>query len=76
MISRVLNRVYPASAGEPATGSVNRKLNKVYPRVCGGTQVRRQRKDCLMGLSPRLRGNQLGFGHFNSEDRSIPVPPG
>ena len=38
---RILNsRSIPAYAGEPAGGSTSRRHNRVYPRVCGGTQIR------------------------------------
>ena len=47
----------PACAGEPVGEREPTRRKAVYPRVCGGTAVRR--RDCVVerGLSPRVRGN-------------------
>ena len=33
-------------------------MDKVYPRVCGGTAVAMNLTQSSKGLSPRVRGNQ------------------
>ena len=45
----------PACAGEPRTGTRWRRLNWVYPRVCGGTDMKYIDPYRLQGLSPRVR---------------------
>ena len=50
-------RSIPACAGEPARAEGRRLLCGVYPRVCGGTPPRRNRRNPAQGLSPRVRGN-------------------
>ena len=50
-------RSIPACAGEPATSPVDTGLLRVYPRVCGGTQVNETAGVGIEGLSPRVRGN-------------------
>ena len=57
-LERIHARSIPACAGEPGPANDCRAMCRVYPRVCGGTGgcgclVRR-----LVGLSPRVRGNQ------------------
>ena len=52
----------PAYAGEPVLRGGIRKVGKVYPRVCGGTQGGHALVDGGTGLSPRMRGN-------------LPLPP-
>ena len=47
----------PACAGEPGKGSADRGPWRVYPRVCGGTQIRSGVAKLRGGLSPRVRGN-------------------
>ena len=47
----------PACAGEPVTATLTTATNRVYPRVCGGTEVKFRPVDRMMGLSPRVRGN-------------------
>ena len=48
----------PACAGEPNRSSGLRSRKKVYPRVCGGTPLRRTTRIPRFGLSPRVRGNR------------------
>ena len=50
-------KTIPACAGEPAVWPDTLTLVEDYPRVCGGTEVRRPSTDFLKGLSPRVRGN-------------------
>ena len=47
----------PACAGEPPPGVLCRTLNRVYPRVCGGTPKVLLDAQFPQGLSPRVRGN-------------------
>ena len=66
----------PACAGEPVPYIAGDMLDRVYPRVCGGTRRGRVVDPHVVGLSPRVRGNRLRplprFGH----DRSIPACAG
>ena len=52
----------------------------VYPRVCGGTGQSPGGFHCCWGLSPRVRGNQIGLRRHSGLLRSIPAcagePPG
>ena len=54
----VLSGSIPACAGEPTSRATRDSPCGVYPRVCGGTQPRRQATACCAGLSPRVRGNR------------------
>ena len=68
----------PAPAGEPiATHPTSAIHRAVYPRACGGTEVRyRQRAYSVSGLSPRLRGNLATTRLGTPETGSIPAPAG
>ena len=66
----------PAPAGEPSPGSRERRLDRVYPRACGGTLLHFCKWIAATGLSPRLRGNQLPFPLGLIYLRSIPAPAG
>ena len=50
--------VIPACAGEPTPRDWAFLLAGVYPRVCGGTAALIPAMLSLVGLSPRVRGNQ------------------
>ena len=50
-------RSIPACAGEPRGGGQPDAPGEVYPRVCGGTVLRRIPHRVAAGLSPRVRGN-------------------
>ena len=53
-----LIRSIPACAGEPSVSLMRVRIEKVYPRVCGGTICNRAKILRHTGLSPRVRGNQ------------------
>ena len=48
----------PACAGEPRQGFPGSTGARVYPRVCGGTPIKRLARQLAGGLSPRVRGNR------------------
>ena len=49
---------------------------EVYPRVCGGTTLLIGGTYVRRGLSPRVRGNLLGYTGSRREQRSIPACAG
>ena len=51
-------RSIPACAGEPIPKTIRQNNDRVYPRVCGGTDMPVERDEILIGLSPRVRGNR------------------
>ena len=67
------SRSIPAFAGEPLTVSTLSLTCKVYPRVCGGTQLDAIQKKSAQGLSPRLRGNHQNAAPDDPRFRSIPA---
>ena len=69
-------RSIPACAGEPSQDVSRRGDAEVYPRVCGGTYVRRVSARFVQGLSPRVRGNQLVSVGAAEIRRSIPACAG
>ena len=73
---RPLDRSIPACAGEPTQSRDAAKSAKVYPRVCGGTPVRRIVAGGDKGLSPRVRGNLVTSCSSACFDRSIPACAG
>ena len=48
----------PARAGEPDTTNDGWSVPGVYPRACGGTELRGAMMAGIPGLSPRVRGNR------------------
>ena len=48
----------------------------VYPRVCGGTRISESDGVTEVGLSPRVRGNQVQEGHILLRAGSIPACAG
>ena len=56
-----------------ATGST---LKTVYPRVCGGTELRSWLQVNAHGLSPRVRGNRLLQQYLPDASGSIPACAG
>ena len=72
----VQQRSIPACAGEPR-GSRRLTLPiRVYPRVCGGTDLARIPTLYPRGLSPRVRGNQQCYPFHNGCSGSIPACAG
>ena len=66
----------PACAGEPRTPSKRLAMRPVYPRVCGGTAMRRDSHAVGGGLSPRVRGNHFLFHRAATLTGSIPACAG
>ena len=66
----------PACAGEPTIEAMNQNMNRVYPRVCGGTRRRDGHTGRLGGLSPRVRGNLLATRAAFAIPGSIPACAG
>ena len=66
----------PACAGEPDCASRFQTLNRVYPRVCGGTIAPFVRESRRIGLSPRVRGNPVVVCPLRQHKRSIPACAG
>ena len=66
----------PAYAGEPPPGLGKPAAVCLYPRVCGGTAVRRYRDAYQRGLSPRMRGNPTPSAKEYNGRRSIPAYAG
>ena len=52
------DRSIPACAGEPPHVSLFCGVQRVYPRVCGGTHTSFPPRYRMIGLSPRVRGNR------------------
>ena len=69
-------RSIPACTGEPGFGPCFYVHSGVYPRVYGGTLCRTQSRDCIRGLSPRVRGNQKRGGASARSPGSIPACTG
>ena len=70
------NGSIPACAGEPLPAGWVASRRGVYPRVCGGTHVPGGSVLWLMGLSPRVRGNQCGRSDESCGAGSIPACAG
>ena len=66
----------PACAGEPRRFRGRRTGRRVYPRVCGGTMDKQAGINCVVGLSPRVRGNPLQPSPAPAGSRSIPACAG
>ena len=66
----------PACAGEPFTREAEWPLSKVYPRVCGGTEIGQLCRFYAGGLSPRVRGNLRRGRWFALPAGSIPACAG
>ena len=66
----------PACAGEPPWSAPATPSKRVYPRVCGGTDIPALIDRLREGLSPRVRGNPIS--HIGAADtvRSIPACAG
>ena len=66
----------PACAGEPWFPSLNIAAMKVYPRVCGGTDLKEGMRLLAPGLSPRVRGNRGVARMCHANEGSIPACAG
>ena len=66
----------PACAGEPDGHRLPVHRLEVYPRVCGGTALAIFTFPLVIGLSPRVRGNQPLIVHCLNANRSIPACAG
>ena len=66
----------PACAGEPKATCVRSTSVRVYPRVCGGAAVYAVASLWALGLSPRVRGSQVGRCHAKRVFGSIPACAG
>ena len=66
----------PACAGEPLVTQAAPKVDKVYPRVCGGTGALPVVGGVVQGLSPRVRGNRRQAGLAQVLSGSIPACAG
>ena len=73
---RRTSRSIPAYAGEPYPDSAARNGVAVYPRVCGGTLLRRAGQPGGGGLSPRMRGNRRAGLTRSPRPGSIPAYAG
>ncbi len=69
-------RSIPACAGEPPGARIALTWNRVYPRVCGGTESSNRFLRSAIGLSPRVRGNPRSAGSIHRPGRSIPACAG
>ena len=66
----------PACAGEPSRWRRATSQVRVYPRVCGGTEVRGVSLSLPAGLSPRVRGNRRAGAARRPRSGSIPACAG
>ena len=66
----------PACAGEPRSCISALSESTVYPRVCGGTVMRTDDGRAWYGLSPRVRGNLIGWSDIIDPWGSIPACAG
>ncbi len=74
--TRTTTRSIPACAGEPRTAPIPHPVRKVYPRVCGGTPSASPSNFGILGLSPRVRGNQTQAAAERERAGSIPACAG
>ena len=66
----------PACAGEPDRSVAASLVDRVYPRVCGGTGQAAMQAFTDDGLSPRVRGNLTFRSYAAAGPRSIPTCAG
>ena len=66
----------PACAGEPPPLAQRQPGDRVYPRVCGGTNSCHVLPTAGTGLSPRVRGNRKAVMVSAVAVRSIPACAG
>ena len=70
------NGSIPALAGERLRDHPAARRLEVYPRACGGTAVIAEAVDLVVGLSPRLRGNDQQLVNDQQQNGSIPALAG
>ena len=70
------SRSIPACAGEPGHGRAPNRVERVYPRVRGGTFSSAAILFAIYGLSPRARGNHTAAYLYGKGIRSIPACAG
>ena len=75
-VKRLKQRSIPACAGEPRRTGLPSQCGRVYPRVCGGTELTSLPARLWSGLSPRVRGNQCNAHKRNARTGSIPACAG
>ena len=66
----------PACTGQPFISFLLAPVGAVYPRVYGATRLAPSRLAPFMGLSPRVRGNQVVLLISPRRERSIPACTG
>ena len=66
----------PACAGQPTFHTLLNGATGAYPRVCGATAPCDVLLNWMEGLSPRVRGNLLGFGQGGHAEGPIPACAG
>ena len=70
------NGSIPACAGEPLSNLDPDETERVYPRVCGGTDIALMARAAYSGLSPRVRGNRIVAIVARGGSGSIPACAG
>ncbi len=66
----------PAGAGEPNALPADPGSERVYPRRCGGARAGLTLRAARRGLSPQVRGSQMGLKKSLDIDGSIPAGAG
>ena len=69
-------RSIPAYAGDPRIGAVIQDVQRVYPRLRGGSSELARSNACANGLSPPTRGIQFGGSEYHCIIGSIPAYAG
>ena len=69
-------RSIPACTGEPKQPPSRAQAQAVYPRVYGGTWIKKNKQAVAQGLSPRVRGNPARASRRLTVGRSIPACTG
>ncbi len=66
----------PARAGQPPATPTSSTKSTVYPRACGATGAHGDYIRTMLGLSPRVRGNQRHEASEHTRTGSIPARAG
>ena len=69
-------RSIPTCAGQPEASDQGSHQETVYPHVCGAADSRMMSYNCVMGLSPRVRGSHHCREVVSEKLRSIPTCAG